>query len=123
MMNIKKKSGFTLLEVILSLAMVSIALVVIIQSFSLALRSQIKMHNNIKACFLADKLITQIQIKGLSDVKREGNFDAPNEKFSWRILNKRSGDDLAEIEVFIYGDKLNEQKKISITTQVKKEIL
>lgn len=59
--NVKNKKGFTLIEVLIALAILSIALTAIIQSTSQIIRDHLYLQNKTIAMWVASDVMNQIQ--------------------------------------------------------------
>jgi len=84
----RKKQGFTLIEVMLSVAILSLGFTLILQGFSQALNTLRISQNNLKVSLLVDTLMAEMQIKAregqdtlLEDLNQKILLD--NIEFSW----------------------------------------
>jgi general secretion pathway protein I len=79
--------GFTLLEVMIALAIVAIALVTLLGLSNRTVLVHERIQKLTRATLLAQQLMTEqeVQIGGAVDEEREGIFEEPFADFSWRI--------------------------------------
>jgi len=113
-------TGFTLLEVILTVSILSIALIVVIQSFSLILRSQKSLSNYTKAMFLIEKKLFDLQIDGIEKTKRTGDFKSPYDDFSWQLkITSTESSSLNKTFLSIFWQEQNNRKQIEIATYIR----
>ncbi|MBU1087059.1 MAG: type II secretion system GspH family protein [Candidatus Omnitrophica bacterium] len=119
--DMRDNKGFTLLEVMLSLAIISISLMVIIQSFSQAISAQAVLTNYTKAIFLFEKKIFELKTSGLNRTETQGRFLAPFEQFSWQIKSERTNfSDLAKVDLTIEWPQQGRLKNLRVSTIMEK---
>lgn len=122
MINMTMKSkGFTLLEVILSLSIISISLMVIIHSFSIAISAKNSVNNYSKAIFLSEKKLSEIKLRGIDKIDNNGKFLEPFSKFDWQIIADRTNfSDLAKIDLIIEWSQQGRLKNFKVSTIMEK---
>lgn len=87
----KKNKGFTLIEVMVSVAILSIGLLVIIQGFSSSLNTLRICQNNLEASLFAEEKMAELEIYSKQEKKGFGPDlsgvlpGAGNLSFEWRI--------------------------------------
>lgn len=83
----RKRKGALLLEVLLSVVILSAGLTVMIQAMTSGLRSQVYSTDYTTAVILLENEMFELLIKGAAapDSFREGTFPAPHEKYRYRI--------------------------------------
>ncbi len=105
-----RNQGFVLLEILLTVVILSGSLVLIIQSMTATLKAARETQNYMTALFLAeDKLNDLIQKKKIPvDLTESKEFPEPNDKYSYILTTKRM--DFIEIpeDLDPYVDKINE---------------
>jgi prepilin-type N-terminal cleavage/methylation domain-containing protein len=85
-----KNKGFTLVEVIISIGILSFGLILILQGFAQSLNNISVAHNNLQASLLADEVTTQFLIDsknleyGIAS-SLTGETESGNTKYSWNI--------------------------------------
>lgn len=111
------KNGFTLLEVVIAVAIMGTALVVLIGSVNRNLDITIKSRNMQIASTLAERIITRVELERVPEIREEsGTFDQYPE-FSWFLsvapYNLASiGAQIRIIRVVITWDQGNENIEI-----------
>jgi general secretion pathway protein I len=80
-----KDSGFTLLEVMVAIAILGISLVLTMQLFTGALSSTVLSRHYTEATFLARHKLEELNLdEQLKSGNQSGNFDGEYEKYSWQ---------------------------------------
>ena len=117
-----RKAGFTLLEVMFALSLVSISFLILINSFSLVAKSYTRAANYTKAMFLLKKKLYSLKTQEFSSDDREGIFNAPFERFNWR-LNKEAASlqDLTKIALSVYWTEEAKTRELEIITYLDKQ--
>lgn len=115
------KAGFTLLEVILSLSIISVSLMVIIYSFSQAIAAKATISNYTKAMFLSQQKLFDLRSSNLRTGESQGQFLAPFEQFRWQIKTDRTNfSDLAKVDLLIEWQQQGKAKNIQVSTIMEK---
>lgn len=83
--DVLRRKGFTLLEVMFSVAIVSVATVTVINSFSFIARSKKSASDYTKAILLLQEKMADFQAGILKEDVKNGKFDSPFEEFSWDV--------------------------------------
>ncbi|HIE43961.1 MAG TPA: prepilin-type N-terminal cleavage/methylation domain-containing protein [Candidatus Omnitrophica bacterium] len=102
--NTANQKGFTLLEVLVSLAIVTSALAVLLHSQLISLSGGMRSYYYTTAIFLAQRVLTETEKDGnLQDGHEESDFiDYP--EFRWkREVKKTDIDGLKEVKVVLSG--------------------
>jgi prepilin-type N-terminal cleavage/methylation domain-containing protein len=89
-----RNKGFTLVEVIISIGILTFGLILILQGFALSLHAINISYNNLKAGLLADEITSQFLIdfqnaKYGTQPKLSGGIETENAKFDWTISLKQ----------------------------------
>ncbi len=111
--------AFTLLEVLIALAILSTAIVFIFRSFTASL-SSVKFSQNITlACFFAENKIWELEQeqKAKADLieSRQGNQKLQGKDFRWAYQVERLGSsDLAYLEFIVYWQENLREKECSL---------
>ncbi len=99
----RTKKGFTLVEVIVSVGILSFGLILIIQGFSLALNAIDISKYNLRASLLADEVITHFLIESQTEAELGYDFSGQAEtaaEYSWGT-ETRQDDEREELkEIF-----------------------
>jgi len=78
------EKGFTLLEVMVAVAILSLGLVIVIQSFSISLRAAETSLNLSKAALLAQRKLSEVELENFSfESLDSGDFGEDYPGFSW----------------------------------------
>jgi prepilin-type N-terminal cleavage/methylation domain-containing protein len=118
----KARLGFTLLEVILAVSIISIALTIIINSFSLIARSKVTTSNYTKAVFLLEEALHNLKTKGFSKYSQEGTFKSPFEQYSWYMESEAvTAGELRRVLLAIFWKERNQKKELKIITYLRQE--
>ncbi|MDD5595493.1 MAG: type II secretion system minor pseudopilin GspI [Candidatus Omnitrophica bacterium] len=124
-MGSKSNKGFTLIEVLVTIAIVSTAIIFIFRSFATLLSSQKMSQNMILACFLAEEkifIISEEQKKSSSALGyREGAEQLQGSQFDWNASLLDSTDlGLVQLEfnVFLPGKNGGEKTRLNFLTLV-----
>lgn len=110
-------AGFTLLEVMIALAIIAIALVVILHSHSLSIARTNQAKNIILSCLLAQKQMADIESLEFSAlVNSKGGFEG-YPQFSWqRSIYETPKEDFKKVALLISWDEGEGQASTEIVT-------
>ncbi|OGP57678.1 MAG: type II secretion system protein GspI [Deltaproteobacteria bacterium RBG_13_61_14] len=80
------RSGFTLLEVMVAMAILALCLVPLLGAITQAMRATFRIERITEASELAQNKLVQIEMETLAEDEgtEEGEFDPPYENYSWR---------------------------------------
>lgn len=114
--------GYTLLEVILALGILSASLVGIIHAFVTVERSGIMARQHTQALLLQEyKLNDLLQEKGRSRLSSEGVFAPPFERFHWKTVQGReTGSGFKDVHLSVSWDFQGQPKEVTLSTYVRK---
>ena len=87
-----------LMEVMVSLAILSLGLVIIIQSFASSLRALRSSQNITRAVFLAEQKLGEMEREGYFEEESEGSFGEKYPNLEWKIDSSPLKIDDEEIE-------------------------
>lgn len=87
-----RRTGFTLLEVMVALAIVGLVLVGALGAAGADLRASAKAASTIEAVALADALLERLEVRSAADLRalrrgRRGRFEPPLDRYRWRITS------------------------------------
>ncbi len=109
----KNKKGFLLFEVMITVAVLSLGLVIIIHSFISCLNGTRTIVNYIDAGFYLEKKMWDIE-NGLEDTCGE------DEKYKWKLdTNVIEDTDLSEAVLSVSWKQSNIKKELTLTTYLK----
>ena len=95
--KMKRQRGFTLIEILVSLAILGVGLTVILELFSGGLRSAKISEEYTRAMWYGkDKMEEMLATRDLSEGVTEGNFD---DRFSWTSKVKKANPSLGQDEM------------------------
>lgn len=77
-------SGFTLIEIVVTLAILSLGLPVLLQSFSNAANNQRNSQDKTTAMYLIKTRMAQIELEGYPDIGQESGDFGENSPYRWR---------------------------------------
>lgn len=105
------KAGFTLLEVLIAIAILAVTLTVIFGSQSQSLSLATEARFKTRAAFLLESKIAEIEAGTLDMYSSEGDFGDDFPGFQWET----DVEDVALTEPFLAGDPIAALKRIKIT--------
>ncbi|MCB9480605.1 MAG: prepilin-type N-terminal cleavage/methylation domain-containing protein [Desulfobacteraceae bacterium] len=114
MKNKRNYQGFTFLEVMVALSVLALILTAVFRLYSQSVSMLISSSFDMKAPFLAQKIVTEYKTDKTARFQNNGKFEDEFEKFSWKI-------DTEELIVSGYSDELPEEienikiNKITVT--------
>lgn len=115
-------SGFTLLEVMVALAIVGIALVVMLGLAQRSILVNSRLQQMTRATLLAKQKMAEIEHGiGSSLEQNKGEFTEPNQNFSWRAVTTPTpiaGISQIDLSV-IWGDE-QDNELVTLTSFIKK---
>lgn len=119
--SLQNNRGFTLLEVMIALAIVSIALVVMLGLTQRNILVSDRLHQMTRATLLAKQKMAEIETGATTELSRnQGEFPAPNQRFNWRASYSPtpiSGIEQIDLSV-LWGDEKNNEL-VTITSFVR----
>ena len=133
MKRLQKVKGFFLLEVMVAVAILSIGLVVIIESFSLSLRATNSAYNLSTATLLAQKIVSEVRSGEYPDEgETSGDFGEDWPQFRWKLnsvsiplsdlhpLEDRAVEteeaDLMKVTISVFWKDRGGQRDLKVTT-------
>lgn len=85
------KAGFSLLEVLLALAIFTIAIVGIIESVGTQIRAERFAEDHTRAVLLAQNLLEEVRLSGeFEEERRDGQFEDADKAFAWQCEIRES---------------------------------
>ncbi|NDY96453.1 type II secretion system minor pseudopilin GspI [Wenzhouxiangella limi] len=99
-------SGFTLLEVLVALVIVAVALAALARAGSQALTAQASLEQRTLALWVADNVLAEIRLEGVSTAgRRQGQRRMGERDWSWQaLIQPAPGDELMRVDVAVYRE-------------------
>jgi len=119
-MKNNNNSGFMLMEILVSVAILSIGIVILVQSLSSAIRSNELSGNVVLATLLGQQSLWQIKEKGYDYGVTQGNFGTEYPNFHSEMEAKNLLANLDDIKLKIIWTERGQEKNIQIETLVAK---
>lgn len=110
--------GFTLLEVMIALAIVSIALVAMLGLAQRNILVNDRLQRMTQATFLAKQKMAEIENGILSGLDRtRGEFPSPNQQFSWRVQYSSTPiQGIQQIDLSVLWGEEKENELVTLTS-------
>lgn len=110
--------GFTLIEVMIALAVIGIGLLVILHSVGLSLNLSLRSIDMVKGTLLAKEKITQLEREGFPPLgEEEGDFGEDYPRFRWiSRVEETSLEGLRKAAVTVFWKEGKGERGISFTT-------
>ena len=116
----KRNKGFLLVEVMVSISILSIGLLLVLNSFFRSIKAVEVSRDYFKAGLLLENKIYELLNKGTEEGVWEGSFDDFNKRFSWNLdVRKIEEGPLNEINLKVSWGGKDKEKDISISTYIK----
>ena len=122
------KRGFLLFEVMVTVAILSLGLVLVLRSFTVCLGASRLSQNYMQACLLLEEKMAELEMMGTSFAEIEpssGNFSSPYEQFNWKIekraLKEEEDLGLDEVTLNIFWPEARRKESITLTTYLRSE--
>ncbi|MGH1461887.1 MAG: type II secretion system minor pseudopilin GspI [Neptuniibacter sp.] len=111
-----KVKGFTLLEVMVALFILSVAAVALINSNSSALRYTDRLQEKMKASWVADNHLSSAHLDSLL-IGREGESRFAGQVFYWQVIqNETDEDGFRKITVIVSRDDQHHEQLIRLSS-------
>ncbi len=118
-MEDNKSKGFTLLEVLISLAIIALALTVILKGQFYNLKVCAESKNILIAKILAQEKMAEVELT--EELKVEGGIFPENKDFSWVLDSDEVEEGLKKVDLKVFWKEGNLTKDFSITTYLLKK--
>jgi len=119
------RRGFTLLEVLLAVAILTTGLVIVFQGFSTGLRAASFAQKETTAALLAQTLITEIEMEeGVTLGTEEGEFEEDFAGYRWRTDVTESDEavsGLYEVRIAVLWIDAGRERELTVTKLVAQE--
>ena len=116
----KEKNGFTLVEILVTLTILSAALPALLQAFTSATRNQGLSDNSTTALYLLKFRMSEIEMSGYPDVGQETDEFGENTRYRWRSvvedIQSEEVENIRRVMVTITWQHRNRERSMSMST-------
>ena len=116
----KEKNGFTLVEILVTLTILSAALPALLQAFTSATRNQGLSDNSTTALYLLKFRMAEIEMSGYPDVGQETDEFGENTRYRWRSvvedIQSEEVENIRRVMVTITWQHRNRERSMSMST-------
>ena len=116
----KEKNGFTLVEILVTLTILSAALPALLQAFTSATRNQGLSDNSTTALYLLKFRMSEIEMSGYPDVGQETDEFGENTRYRWRSvvedIQSEEVENIRRVMVTITWQHRNRERSMSMNT-------
>jgi type II secretion system protein I len=117
----RRSRGFTLLETMVSLAVLSIAVIAVWNVFSMASRASQQDADTRVALMLADTTLTKLSLAPVKQLGRQtGRFEGQYQRYQWACdLESSPFDGLAQMVVRVDWQQRGQERSVTLATLVR----
>ena len=116
----KEKSGFTLIEILVTLTILAAALPALLQAFTSATRSQGLSDNSTTALYLLKFRMAEIEMEGYPGVGQESGEFGENTRYLWRSvvedIESEEVENIRRVMVTVTWQHKNRERSMSMST-------
>ena len=116
----KEKTGFTLIEILITLTILAAALPALLQAFTTATRSQGLSDDSTTALYLLKFRMAEIEMEGYPDVGQETGEFGENTRYFWRSvvedIESEEVENIRQVMVTVTWQHKNRERSMSMTT-------
>lgn len=117
--NNSNNSGFTLIEVVVSLLILAVALPALLQSFSQATINQGIIENRTTALHLLQLKMSELEAQGFPEVGSDQGEFGTNSRFRWLYtVSETPNPDLRQISLTIIWQEKGAEKSLTVNRYV-----
>jgi prepilin-type N-terminal cleavage/methylation domain-containing protein len=120
---IKDREGFILIEVLVTVVILSIGLTLITRSMMMSLQALDVIEQYMRGYLLLERKILELEIGGVieADLDIEENFSEPYEEFRYRLETQNIDEDglLNQVRLSVDWPTKRERRQISIVTYLR----
>lgn len=118
--NIKNRiTGFTLIEIVVSLMILAIALPTLLQAFSQATRSQGIIENRTTALHLMQLKMSELEAQSFPELGQDQGEFGTNSRFRWIYkVTETPNSDLRQLSVTVTWQEKGTEKSITVNRYV-----
>ena len=118
----RSSHGFTLIEIIAALAILSLALPALLSSFSMAAKGQAVAENQTTALYLLKFRMAEIELSGYPDIGEEEGEFGDNSRYRWQSsvqdVESEELEGLRLVTVTVSWQERGREKSLSMSTQI-----
>jgi type II secretion system protein I len=118
----EEKDGFTLVEVLVTLAILAAVLPALLQAFASAARTQGLSDNRTTALYLLKYRMAEIEMDGYPDVGDESDEFGENTRYRWRSVvedvDSEDVENIRRVQVTVTWIHRNRERSISMSTYI-----
>lgn len=116
----KEKSGFTLVEILITLTILAAALPALLQAFTSATSRQGLSDDSTTALYLLKFRMAEIEMAGYPDVGQESGEFGENTRYLWRSvvedIESEDVENIRRVTVTVTWQHKNRERSMSMTT-------
>lgn len=116
----EEKDGFTLVETLVTLAILAAVLPALLQAFASAARNQGLSDNSTTALYLLKFRMAEIEMNGYPDVGEENGEFGENTRYRWRSvveeIDSEDVENIRRVEVTVTWIHRNRERSMSMST-------
>ena len=116
----KENSGFTLVEILITLTILAAALPALLQAFTSATSTQGLSDNSTTALYLLKFRMAEIEMEGYPDVGQESDEFGENTRYLWRSvvedIESEEVENIRRVTVTVTWQHKNRERSMSMTT-------
>ena len=117
-----EKSGFTLVEVLVTLAILAAVLPALLQAFASAARNQGLSDNRTTALYLLKHRMAEIEMEGYPDVGEASDEFGENTRYRWRSvvadIDSEDVENIRRVQVTVTWIHRNRERSLSMSTYI-----
>ena len=114
------KHGFTLIEIVVALAILSLALPTLLRSFTEAAKGQALAENRTTALYLLKFRMAEIELEGYPDIGEEDGEFGDNSRFRWHSdvqdVESEEIEGMRRVTVTVTWQERGKERSISMNT-------
>ena len=118
----EEKDGFTLVEILVTLAILAAVLPALLQAFASAARNQGLSDNSTTALYLLKFRMAEIEMNGYPDVGEENGEFGENTRYRWRSvvedIDSEDVENIRRVQVTVLWIHRNRERSMSMSTYI-----
>jgi len=120
---LRNEKGFTLLEIIASLAILAVGILTLVQLFSGSMNQAAQADRYLNGVYLAQQKFSQLEMDGFKAEDNEGTFE--DETYSWQLEilpyesplnNEDARIELQKVSLRVYWEDKNQEKEVQLVS-------